>query len=58
MLILPIDSTRPLLVLAPPTPQFNDRANGVVATDATTGQPLADLSLALPVDGGTPTVLR
>jgi hypothetical protein len=58
MLVLPIDTSRPLLVLAPPTPQLKDRANGVVATDRDTGQPLADLSLALPVDGGTPTVLR
>lgn len=56
MMVLPIDSTRPLLVLAPPTPQFKDRANGVIATDRDTGQPLADISLALPVDGGAPTV--
>lgn len=58
MLVLPLDTSRPLLVLAAPTPQFKDRAAGVVATDRDTGAPLADVSLALPVDGGAPTVLR
>src|ERR1041385_4010427 len=58
MLILPLDCSRPLLVLAAPTPQYKDRANGVVATDRDTGAPLADLSVAVPVDGGAPTVLR
>lgn len=58
MLVLPIDTSRPLLVLAPPSPQYKDRANGVVATDRDTGAPLADLSVAVPTDGGPPTVLR
>jgi hypothetical protein len=58
MLFLPLDTSRPLLVLAPPSPQYKDRANGVVATDRDTGAPLADVSLALPVDGGAPTELR
>lgn len=58
MLVLPIDASRPLLVLAEPVPQFKDRANGVIATDRDTGAPLADVSLALPVDGGAPQVLR
>lgn len=58
MLVLPIDTSRPLLVLAAPTPQYKDRANGVVATDRDTGAPLADLSVAVPVDGGPPTVVR
>lgn len=58
MLILPIDTTKALLVLAPPAPQFKDRANGVVATDRDTGAPLAEISLALPMNGGSAQVLR
>lgn len=58
MLVLPLDTSRPLLVLAPPTPQFKDRANGVVATDRDTGAPLSEVSLAMPTDTGTPQVMR
>jgi hypothetical protein len=58
LLFLPIDTTVPLLVLAAPSPQYKDRAAGLVATDRDTGAPLSEISLALPVDGGAPQVLR
>jgi len=58
MLVLPIDTARPLLVLGEPVPQFRDRANGVIATDRDTGAPLAEVSLALPVEGGAPQLMR
>jgi hypothetical protein len=58
MLVLPIDGTRTLLVLAPTAPQFKDKANGIAATDRETGAPLVEVPLALTVDGGTPQVLR
>lgn len=50
MLVLPIDGSQTLLVLAVPAPQFKDKANGVAATDRVTGAPL--------VEGGQPQVLR
>jgi len=58
MMILPIDSNRPLLLLATPSPQFKDRANGIPATDRDTGAPLMEVSVALPGDTGTPQILR
>ncbi|MBS2966415.1 hypothetical protein KGA66_25460 [Actinocrinis puniceicyclus] len=58
MLILPIDPSRPLLLLSAPSPQFKDRANGVVATDRDTGAPLMEASVTLPTENGTPQVLR
>jgi hypothetical protein len=58
MLSLPLDTSVSLLVLAAPVPQFKDRAAGVVATDRDTGAPVSEISLALPVDGGGPQVLR
>jgi hypothetical protein len=58
MLILPLDSTRALLVLSTPSPQFKDRANGIAATDRDTGAPLMEVSLALPTDSGAPQILR
>ena len=54
MLVLPIDGTRTLLVLAPPALQFKDKANGIAATDRETGAPLVDVPVALTVEGGTP----
>lgn len=39
MLVLPIDGSQTLLVLAVPAPQFKDKANGVAATDRVTGEP-------------------
>ncbi len=58
MLILPIDPTRPLLLLSTPSPQFKDRANGVRATDRDTGAPLIEATVALPSENGAPQVLR
>ncbi|MDM4721031.1 hypothetical protein QTQ03_16035 [Micromonospora sp. WMMA1363] len=58
MLVLPIDGSQTLLVLAVPAPQFKDKANGVAATDRVTGAPLVEVPLALTVEGGTPQVLR
>jgi len=58
MLILPLDSSRPLLLLSTPSPQFKDRANGIPATDRDTGAPLMEATVALPTDTGTPQVLR
>jgi hypothetical protein len=56
MLVLPIDGSRTLLVLGLPAPQFKDKANGVAATDRVTGAPLAEVPLALTVEGGQPQV--
>lgn len=58
MLVLPIDGSQTLLVLAVPAPQFKDKANGVAATDRVTGAPLVEVLLALTVEGGQPQVLR
>jgi hypothetical protein len=58
MLVLPIDGSHTLLVLAVPVPQFKDKANGVVATDRVKGSPLVEVPLALTVEGGQPQVLR
>ena len=58
MMVLPLDNSRGLLVLAAPAPQFKDKANGVAATDRDTGAPLVEVAVALTVDGGTPQVLR
>lgn len=58
MLILPIDPSRPLLLLSSPSPQFKDRANGVPATDRDSGAPLMEATVALPTDNGAPQVLR
>lgn len=58
MLVLPIDGSQTLLVLAVPAPQFKDKANGVAATDRVTGAPLMEVPLALTVEGGQPQVLR
>jgi hypothetical protein len=53
-----IDGSRMLLVLGLPVPQFKDKANGVAATNRLTGAPLAEVPLALTVEGGEPQVLR
>ena len=58
MLILPIDPSRPLLLLSTPSPQFKDRVNGIPATDRDTGAPLMEASVALPTENGAPQVLR
>ena len=58
MLILPIDPSRPLLLLSAPSPQFKDRAAGIPATDRHTGAPLMEATLALPSGTGAPQVLR
>jgi hypothetical protein len=58
MMVLPIDTTRPLLVLDKPQPRFKDRANGVAATDRVSGAPLVEVALALSVEGGQPQLLR
>ena len=58
MMILPIDPSRPLLLLSTPSPQFKDRANGIPATDRDTGAPLMEASVALPTENGAPQVLR
>jgi hypothetical protein len=58
MMVLPIDCSRSLLVLAAPVPQFKDKANGVVATDRETGAALVEVPLALTGDSGQPQVLR
>ena len=58
MLVLPIDGSRALLVLATPVPQYKDRSAGIVATDRVTGAPLVEVPVALTVDGGQPQVLR
>lgn len=58
MLVLPVDCSRPLLVLGEPADQFKDKAAGVLATDRETGAPLAEVNVALTVDGGQPQMLR
>lgn len=58
MLVLPIDGSGALLVLASPAPQYKDKTNGIAATDRDTGAPLVEVPVALTVAGGTPQVLR
>jgi hypothetical protein len=58
MLVLPIDGSRALLVLAAPAPQYKDRSAGIVATDRTTGAPLVEVPVSLTVEGGQPQLLR
>jgi hypothetical protein len=58
MMVLPIDSSRPLVVLSAAVPQFKDRATGVRATDRDSGALLVSVQVALPVDGGSAQVLR
>jgi hypothetical protein len=58
MLVLPIDGSGALLVLASPAPQYKDKTNGVLATDRTTGAPVVEVPVALTVEGGQPQVLR
>ncbi len=57
MLVLPIES-RPLLVLAPPAPQFKDRDKKEPATDRETGATLVEVAVSLTSDTGGPQVLR
>ncbi|GIF09824.1 hypothetical protein [Actinoplanes siamensis] len=58
MLVLPVDGSHMLLVLAQPVPQFKDKANGVAATDRVSGAPLVEVPVALTLEGGQPQVLR
>jgi hypothetical protein len=58
MMVLPLDNSRSLLVLAGAVPQFKDKANGIAATDRDTGAPLMEVAVALTANGGTPQVLR
>ncbi|WP_430791333.1 hypothetical protein [Actinoplanes sp. G11-F43] len=58
MLVLPVDGSHMLLVLAGPVPQFKDKANGVAATDRVSGAPLVEVPVALTLEGGQPQVLR
>lgn len=58
MLVLPIDASRPVLVLAPPVPQFKDRERKEPATDRETGAALVEVAVSLSPDTGGPQVLR
>jgi hypothetical protein len=57
MLILPIES-RPLLVVAPPAPQFTDRQRTQPKVDRDTGAPVVEVAVCLTTDGGQPQMLR
>lgn len=58
MMVLPIDATRPLLVLAPPAPQFKDKDKQEALTDRETGAALVEVAVSLTSDTGGPQVLR
>ena len=58
MLVLPIDASRPLLVLAPPAAQFRDKERKEPATDRDTGVALVEVAVSLTSDTGGPQVLR
>jgi len=57
MLIAPLDSARDLLAIGPATPQV-DRETGAHALDRETKDPLYDVPLVMPVDGGSPLSMR
>ncbi len=57
MLILPIES-RPLLVVAPPAPQFTDRQRTQPKVDRDTGVAVVEVAVCLTTDGGQPQMLR
>jgi hypothetical protein len=57
MLVLPIES-RPLLVVAPPAPQFTDRQRTQPKIDRDTGSPVVEVAVCLTSDGGQPQMLR
>jgi hypothetical protein len=54
MLVLPIDTSRPLLVLAAPAPQFKDKEKQEALTDRGTGAALVDVAVSLSSDTGRP----
>jgi hypothetical protein len=57
MLIVPMDSSRPLLAVGQAVPQM-DRATGAPALDRNTNQPLYDVPLVMPTDDGQPLTMR
>jgi hypothetical protein len=58
MLVLPIDGSRPLLILKAPEPQFKDKDRKVPVTDRATGAPMVEVPVALTLDDGPPQLLR
>jgi hypothetical protein len=58
MLVLPVDGSRPLLILKPPEPQFKDKEKKVPVTDRVTGAPMVEVPVALTMDEGMPQLLR
>ena len=58
MLVLPIDGSRPLLILKPPEPQFKDKDKKVPVTDRVTGAPMVEVPVALILEEGPPQLLR
>jgi len=57
MLIVPMDSARPLLAVGPAAPQV-DRETGAHALDRNTKVPLYDVPLVMPTDDGQPLTMR
>lgn len=50
MLVLPVDGSRPLLILKPPEPQFKDKEKKIPVTDRVTGAPMVEVPVALTMD--------
>jgi hypothetical protein len=57
MLIVPMDSSRPLIAMGGATPQV-DRESGAQALDRTTKEPLYEVQIVMPTDDGQPLAMR
>ena len=57
MLIVPLDSSRPLIAMGGAVPQV-DRETGAQALDRNTKEPLYDVQLVMPTEDGQPLAMR
>ena len=57
MLIVPLDSARPLIAMGSAAPQV-DRETGAQALDRNTKEPLYDVQVVMPTDDGQPLAMR
>lgn len=57
MLIVPLDSARPLIAMGSAVPQV-DRETGAQALDRNTKEPLYDVQVVMPTDDGQPLAMR
>ncbi len=57
MLIVPMDSARPLIAMGSAVPQV-DRETGAQALDRNSKEPLYDVQVVMPTDDGQPLAMR